>query len=163
MATARRQDAKVKDGRSFLIPLMAPLQEPWAETRQPASRSSGGPLEPTPAQLTVSSWTTKRLLRMWLAPPVAHLPNSLARRCTDGMKRTSYCECKGLRAGRLDQHSMHSLENRATHDVPTRWRRSASSTVTTTTRAGWPPGDDHRSHVRAGLSLPLLRSAVPVA
>ena len=58
--------------------------------RDLTTRSSSGQLEPTSAVLTaaVSSATTKRLLRMWLAPPVAQFPDSLARRRADSLKRT---------------------------------------------------------------------------
>ena len=54
------------------------------------TRSSSGQLEPTSAVLTaaVSSATIRRLLRMWLAPPVAQFPDSLARRRADSLKRT---------------------------------------------------------------------------
>ena len=128
---------------------------------QPLAILRWSTLEATFAVLTVgeSSRTIKRLLRMWLTPPPPRIfltawPDSAQ---TPWSLPTSYRECKGLRAGRLDKHSMHLLdwESCVTRDVPTRWRRSASSTVTT--RAGWPPGDDHRSRVRASLSLPLHR------
>ena len=56
-------------------------------------------------------------------------------------------------------------ENHVWTDVPTTWPRSTSRKVAPrmTTTAGWPPGGDRQSRVRAGLSPPLVRPAAPVA
>eukprot|EP00964_Phaeocystis_antarctica_P011567 scaffold6404_cov47-Phaeocystis_antarctica.AAC.1 len=60
-------------------------------------------LSPLPRcrRCAVSLRTIIRLLRMWLAPPFAAAPAaSVSLRLLP----------RGLRAGRLDQHSLHSLD-----------------------------------------------------
>jgi len=144
-----------------------PRRDPW---RRAASACSRGRLEATAAVLTgaASVSTTERLLRMWSAPPVEPLPDLLALPSTSGMTRginTLWfhgAESRPLGSalhapGRLGimcalmcrQHGRARCRQRWLHGV--------------TTRAGWPTGDDRQSRVRAGLSLPRVLPAAPVA
>jgi hypothetical protein len=61
-----------------------------------------------------SIWTTERLLRMWSAPPVGPLQDSLASPSTSGMTRgTILREFHGAerRLACLAQHSMHLVDS----------------------------------------------------
>ena len=137
-----------------------------------ASASSRGRPEATAAVLmgAASTRTIKRLLRVCSAPPVGHLQDSLASPLTEHQRHDAWRHSAVItwtweQAAWLSTSCTWLTQDHVPLHAPTTWPRSAPRKVLQwmTTTAGWPPGGDRQSRVRAGLSLLLVLPAALVA